>query len=84
MEISYLSDAESKTLVIRMLRELTEYGKSGREEMKATLSEIKNNPKETNREVKEAGIQTNLLEDKKEINIQPEQKKKKRTKNLKK
>ena len=44
MEISNLSDAEFKTLVIRMLRDLFEYGKSIREEMKATLSEIKKNP----------------------------------------
>ena len=35
MEITNLSDAEFKTLVLRMLRELTEYGKSIREEMKA-------------------------------------------------
>ena len=44
MEIANLSNAEFKTLVIRMLRELTEYGKSVREELKATLSEIKKNP----------------------------------------
>ena len=43
MEIANLSDAEFKTLVIRMLRDLTEYGKHIREEMKATLSEIKKN-----------------------------------------
>ena len=40
-EIANLSDAEFKTLVIRMLRELTEYGKCIRKEMKDTLSEIK-------------------------------------------
>ena len=33
-EIANLSDAEFKTLVIRMLRELIEYGKNIREEMK--------------------------------------------------
>ena len=37
-EIINLSDAEFKTLVIRMLRELTEYGNSIKE-MKSTLSE---------------------------------------------
>ena len=42
-EISNLSDAEFKTLVIRMLREITEYGKNIREEMKVTLSEINKN-----------------------------------------
>ena len=38
MEIANLSYGEFKTLVIRMLRELTENGKSIREEMKVTLS----------------------------------------------
>ena len=41
MEITNLSDAEFKTLVIRMLRELSEYGKCTKDEMKATLSEKK-------------------------------------------
>ena len=36
MEIANLSDAEFKTMVIRMLRELTEY-KNRKEEVKATL-----------------------------------------------
>ena len=48
MELANLSDAEFKTLMTRMLRELTEYGKSIREETKATLSEIKKNPQGTN------------------------------------
>ena len=47
MEIAKLSDAEFKTLVVRMLRDLTEYSKCIREEMKATLSEIKKNPQGT-------------------------------------
>ena len=68
-EIANLS--EFKTLVIRMLKELIKYGKNIKEEMKFTLSEIKNNPEETNREGKKAGIQTNGLEHKEEINIQP-------------
>ena len=37
-EIAKLSDAEFKTLVIRMLREITEYGKYTREEMKANFT----------------------------------------------
>ena len=41
MEIANLSDVEFKTLVIRMLKELTEYGNHIREEMKVMLSEIK-------------------------------------------
>ena len=40
-EIANLSDAEFLTLGIMMLRELTKYGKSIREEMKATLSDGK-------------------------------------------
>ena len=42
-EIANLSDAEFKTLVIRMIEELTEYGNSTREELKVTLSGIKKN-----------------------------------------
>ena len=72
-EIANLSDAEFKTLVIRMLRELTEYGNNIKGEMKATLSEIKKNPQGTNREGKEAGTQIHNLEQKEEISIQPEQ-----------
>ena len=67
-EIANLLDAEFKTLVIRMLRELTEYGKSVREEVKATLSEIKKNPQGTNSGGDEAEIQINNFEQKKEKN----------------
>ena len=37
-----------------MLKELTEYGKNIREELKVTLSEIKKNLQGTNREEEEA------------------------------
>ena len=73
MEIANLSDAEFKTLVIRMLREITEYGKNIREEMKVTLSEILKNLQGTNSEGKKAGVQINNLEHKEEINSQPVQ-----------
>ena len=73
MEIANLSDAEFKTLVIRMLRELIEYSKSIKEKVRATLNEIKKNPQATNNEGKEAKVQINNLEHKEEINIQPEQ-----------
>ena len=43
IEIANLSDADFKTLVIRMLKELTEYGNNIKEEMKVTLGEIKEN-----------------------------------------
>ena len=42
-EIANLSDAQFKTLVIRMLTELAEYGHKLEEKMKAMLSEIKEN-----------------------------------------
>ena len=73
VEMANLSDAEFKTLVIGVLKELTEYGKRIREEMKALLKEIKNNLQETNSEGKDAKIQIYDLEHKEEINIQPEQ-----------
>ena len=86
-ETANLSDTEFKTLVIRMLKELTEYGNNIKEEMKVTLSKIKKNLQRTNCEGKEARIQINDLEHKEEINIQLEQnkeiriqKKKKKTK----
>ena len=45
-EVANLSDAEFKMMVIGMFRELTEYGKNIREEMKVTLSEIRKNHRE--------------------------------------
>ena len=72
-EIANLSDAEFKTLVIRMLTELIELGRKMKEEMKATQSEIKQNIQGTNSEGKETGTQINNLEQKEEINVQPEQ-----------
>ena len=42
-EIANLSDAESKTLVIRKLTELVEYGCKIEEKMKAMKNEIKEN-----------------------------------------
>ena len=72
-EIDNLSDAEFKTLVIRMLREMTEYGCKIEEEVKATQSEIKKYIQGTNSEGKETGTQINDLEQKEEINIQLEQ-----------
>ena len=40
-EIANLSDAQFKTLVIRMLTEMVEYGHKIKKEVKATKSEIK-------------------------------------------
>ena len=72
MQIAKLSDVEFKTLVIRMLKELTEYSNSITEEMKVTLSDIKKDQQGTNSEGKEAETQINNLEHKEEMSIQPE------------
>ena len=40
-EIAYLSDAQFKTLVIRMLTEMVQYGHNIEENVKAMQSEIK-------------------------------------------
>ena len=72
-KITNLSDAQFKTLVIRMLTEMVEYGHKLDEKMKTTLSEIKENAQGTNSEGKETGTQINGLAQKEEVNIQPEQ-----------
>ena len=72
-EIASLSDAEFKTLVIRMITEMAEYGHEIEEEVKAMQSEIKENIQGTNGEGKKTGTQINDLQQKEEINFQPEQ-----------
>ena len=72
-EIANLSDAQFKTLVIRVLTELVEYGRKLDEKMKAMLGEIKENVQGTKSDGKETGTQINGLEQKEEINIQLEQ-----------
>ena len=72
-EIASLSDAEFKTQVIRMLTETVECGCKIEEEVKAMKREIKENIWGTNSDGMETGTQINSLEQKKEINIQPEQ-----------
>ena len=64
--------AEFKTLVIRMLMEMVEYGRKIEEEVKAMQSEIKENVQGINSDGKETGTQVNSLNQKEEINIQPE------------
>ena len=67
MEISNLSDAEFKTLVIMMLKELSEDLSSIKKiqsEMKDTLIEIKNNLQGNNSRVDEDKNQINDLENK--------------------
>ena len=68
-DIASLSDAQFKTLVIRMLTELVEYGRKLEEKIKAMKSEIKENVQGTNNEGMETGTHINSLEQKEEINI---------------
>ena len=71
-----LSDAQFKTLVIRMLQELTGYFNTitkTQAAMKVALCEIKKNLQGTNSGGKETRTQIKGLEQKEERNIQPEQ-----------
>ena len=52
---------------------MIEYGRKIEEKMKAMQSEIKKNVQGTNSDGRETGTQINNLEQKEEINIQPEQ-----------
>ena len=72
-EIANISDAQFKTLVIRMLTEMVEYGHKIEGKVKALKSEIKENVQGINSDGKETGTHINSLEKKEEINIQPEQ-----------
>ena len=72
-ERANLSDAEFKTLVIRMVTEVLEYGCKVEEKVTAMQSEIKKNIQGTNSDGKETRTQINDLELKEEINIQLEQ-----------
>ena len=55
-----------------MLTELAEYGHKLEEKVKAMKSEIKENVQGTNSDGKETGTEINGLDQKEEINIQPE------------
>ena len=72
-KIANLSDAQFKTLVIRMLTEMVGYGQKTEAKVKAMKSEIKENLQGTNSTGKETRTQINNLEQKEERNIQPEQ-----------
>ena len=69
-EIANLSDAQFKTLVIRKLTKLVEYGHKLDEQMKVMLSEIKETVQGTSNDGKETRTQINGLDQKEEINIQ--------------
>ena len=68
-----LWDAEFKTLVIKMLTEMIEYGCKMKKDVKAIQSEIRKNIQGTNSEEEETRAQIKDLAQKEEINIQPEQ-----------
>ena len=72
-EIANPSDAEFKTLVIRMLTEMVQYGSKMEEKVKAMQSKMKRNIQGTNSEGKKTRTQINSVEYKEEINVQPEQ-----------
>ena len=72
-ETANLSYAEFKTLGIRILTEMVEYSHKIEGKRKAMWSEIKKNIQGTNSEGKETRTQINDLEQKEEVNIQPEQ-----------
>ena len=71
-EIANLSDAEFKTLVIRMITEMVEYGHKIEKRVKAMKSKLKENAQGTNSKGKETGIQINSLDQKEEISSPPE------------
>ena len=72
-EITNLSDAQFKTMVVKVLTDIVEYDHKIEEEVKAIQHEIKENIQGTDSEGKETGTQVNSLEQKVEINIRPEQ-----------
>ena len=79
MEISNLSDAEFKTVVIRMLKELSEdlsSMKNTQSETKGTVTEIKNSLQGNNSRVYEAENQINDIKQKEAKNNQSEQEEK--------
>ena len=65
-KIANLSDAQFKTLVIRKLTELVDFGRKLEEKMKAMLRETKENVQGTNSDVKETGTQINSVDQKEE------------------
>ena len=71
-EIANLSDAQFKTLVIRMLTELVEFGHKLDEKVKDVLRTTKENVQGTNSDGKETGTQINTVDQKEERNTQLE------------
>ena len=80
-EIANLSDAQFKTLVIKTLTELVEFGHKLDEKMKAMLRETKENVQGTNSDGKETGTQINGVDQKEETSNQKRRKKQEFRKN---
>ena len=59
-DIDNISDAEFKTLVIRMLTEMVVYGRKIEEKVKAMQSKIKKNVQGTNSEGKETKTKSTI------------------------
>ena len=57
-EIANLSDAEVKTLVIKMFTEMIEFGHKMKEEMKAIQSEVKQNIREPTVKRRKPGLKS--------------------------
>ena len=74
-QIASLSDAQFKTLVIRKLTELVEFGHKLDEKMKAMLRKTKENVQGTNSDGKETGTQINGVDQKEETFNQKRMKK---------
>ena len=75
-EIANLSDAQFKTLVIRKLTELVEFGRKLHENMKAMLRETRETVQGTNTDGKETGTQINSVDQKEKRNINQKRMKK--------
>ena len=67
--IAKLSDTEFRTLVIRVLTKMVEYGFKIEEKVKAMQSEIKENVQGRYSDKKETRTQINNLDQQEEINI---------------
>ena len=59
-QIANLSDAKFKTLVMKKLTEVVEFGRKLDEKMKAMLTETKENVQGTNSDVKETGLKSTV------------------------
>ena len=71
-EKANLLDAQFKTLVIKTLTELVEFGRKLDEKMKPMPRETKENVQVYNSDEKETGTQIYGVDQKEETNIQPE------------